>query len=183
MPCRRRRSFVSLAALVALALMGVLVALPASADPDHSAGDYFVFAKAAGDGSTSDRTPGYWKNHRAATESLLPVSLGNYQVDTFARVQSVFKAMNCGSSKPQAVIGCLAGNLLAAKLNVKSGADPCINATITKADDFLKGLTVNGVPGIVYTGPTDSYTTTAAQRALAIQLKNALDTYNNGGGC
>ena len=66
---------------------------------------------------------------------------------------------------------------------MKSGANTCINTTITKADDFLKGQTVNGVPGVNYTGPSGSYTTTTAQRNLALQLKNAFDKYNNGGGC
>ena len=133
--------------------------------------------------SAPARTPGFWKNHPAVTGPLLPVYLGNYSVSSLSRVQSVFKAMNCGSSKPQAAIGCLAGHLLAAKLNVKSGASTCINATITKADNFLKGQTVDGVSGVTYTGPTGSYSLTAAQRALAITLKNALDKYNNGGGC
>jgi hypothetical protein len=43
-------------ALAPLVLLGILLSsAPALANPDHSAGDYFVFAKAAGDGSTSDR--------------------------------------------------------------------------------------------------------------------------------
>jgi hypothetical protein len=34
-----------------------------------------------------------------------------------------------------------------------------------------------------YTGPNATYTLTAAQRAQAIQLKDPLDTYNNGVSC
>ena len=77
--------------------------------------------------------------------------------------------------------------LLASKLNVKNGADNCINAIIGKADAFLKCQTVDGVPGLTvntpYIGPTGTYSLTDAQRAFVIQLKDALDKYNNGGGC
>jgi hypothetical protein len=83
--------------------------------------------------------------------------------------------MNCGSSKDQDAIGCLAGHLLSAKLNVANGSDTCINATIAAADTFLAG--------IPYNGPTGTYTLTAAQRAQAISLKTAFDKYNNGKGC
>jgi len=128
-------------------------------------------------------TPGYWKNHEAHTTSLLPITLGNFAVGSFTLARDVFGEMNCGSSKPQAAIGCLAGHLLASKLNVKNGADTCIQPTIDKADAFLKGQTVDGVPGITYTGPTGTYTLTAAQRALVLDLKDKLDKYDNGGGC
>ena len=124
-------------------------------------------------------TPGYWKNHKAQATALLPISLGNYAVNTFTKAKAVFAAMNCGSSKPNDAIGCLAGHLLAAKLNVKNGADACIQPTINKADAFLSGQTVNGVPGINYTGPSGTYKLSAAQRSFAITLKTALDQYNN----
>ena len=52
--------------------------------------------------------------------------------------------------------------------------------TVADADAFLQAQTVNGVPGINYTGPSGKYTLTAAQRALAVQLKTTLDNYNNG---
>jgi hypothetical protein len=128
-------------------------------------------------------TPGYWKNHQAQTTALLPITLGNYSVDTFAKATTVFGGMNCSSHSLQNAIGCLAGHLLATKLNVKNGTGTCIAPTIAKADSFLSGGTVNGVPGITYTGPSGTYSLTAAQRALAIQLKDAFDKYNNGGGC
>jgi hypothetical protein len=64
---------------------------------------------------------------------------------------------------------------LAAKLNVANVSNPCIQDVIDDADAFLTG--------IGYTGPGFKVTLTAAQRAAAISLKNALDTYNNGGGC
>jgi hypothetical protein len=79
--------------------------------------------------------------------------------------------MNCSSNKDQDAIGCLAGHLLAAKLNVKNGASSCIQPTIDAADLFLKSIN--------YTGPTGKYTLTASQRSTAISFKNALDKYNN----
>ena len=129
-------------------------------------------------------TPGYWKNHKAQATPFLPISLGSYNVAAFSLATSVFNKMNCSSSKDNEAIGCLAGHLLAAKLNVANGAgNPCIAAVIAKADAFLAGQTVDGVPGINYTGPNGKYTLTSAQRSLAISLKNALDKYNNNGGC
>jgi hypothetical protein len=127
-------------------------------------------------------TPGYWKNHAGQRGRLLPVLLGSYQVGAM-RATAVFDGMNCSTSSAQDAIGCLAGHLLATKLNVKNGTDNCINPTIGKADAFFSGQTVDGVAGINYTGPTGTYNLTDAQRALAVQLKDALDKYNNGGGC
>ncbi len=143
-------------------------------------------------------TPGYWKNHLAPisatcksrdgcsangpwTIQYLPQSLNGYVVNTTAQATAVWNKMNCsntGSASAQNnnAIGCLAGHLLAAKLNVANGSNPCINATITAADAFLAS--------IPYTGPTGNYSgITAEQRATAISLKSTLDTYNNGGGC
>jgi hypothetical protein len=135
------------------------------------------------------RTPGYWKNHQAVTTALLPITLGNYPVNTFDRATAVFNNMNCGSSKPTDAIGCLAGHLLASKLNVEDLGDACIMPVVNKTDDFLKGQSVTyaGITatGVNYnTGPQGNYSKlTDAQRSLAIALKNALDKYNNGGGC
>jgi hypothetical protein len=133
-------------------------------------------------------TPGYWKNHLSPatskngpwTSQYLPIYLGNYKVDTTAKVTSVFDGMNCSSSSAQDAIGCLAGHMLATKLNVANGASHCIDTTIANADAFLKGQTVQGVTGISYTGPSGTYTLSTAQRNLAIALKNVMDTYNNG---
>lgn len=155
-------------------------------------------------------TPGYWKNHLANSNSkgsfysaecktianyggscstqgvwaiqYLPKLLGNYSVDTITKAAQVFNAMNCGSSTDQSSIGCLAGHLLAAKLNLANGslAAPCILQAVADADAFLKGQTVNGVPGINYVGPSGSYILTPQQRSLAISIKTKLDSYNNG---
>jgi hypothetical protein len=95
--------------------------------------------------------------------------------------------MNCGSSKPNDAIGCLAGHLLASKLNVKNGANSCIQPVIDKADAFLRGQSVTyaGITatGVNYTGPAGTYSISNAQRDLAIALKSALDRYNNRLGC
>jgi hypothetical protein len=129
-------------------------------------------------------TPGYWKTHLTLdskhpnapyTGKYLPQSLGNYVVNTTVQATAVFNAMNCSKSGDQNAIGCLAGHLLAAELNVANGSNTCINATILAANNFL--ISIN------YTGPTGTYHLTATQRATAITLKNALDKYNNGGGC
>ena len=128
------------------------------------------------------RTPGYWKTHGAATTALLPQNLGNFTVATFVGAGAVFDTMNCSSSKPSALIGCLAGQLLAAELNLANASDPCIKPTVNKANSFLSAGTVTAggrtATGINYTGPSGTYTLSAAQRAVAETLKNALDLYN-----
>ena len=121
------------------------------------------------------RSAGYWKTHEAQTMALLPVTLGNFTVDRFATATAVFDSMNCGSQSAQNAVGCLAAQLLAAKLNVENGAGTCIAATIADADAFLIS--------VGYTGPSGTYTLTSDQRDSAIQLKDTLDKYNNGLGC
>jgi Prealbumin-like fold domain len=128
------------------------------------------------------RTPGYWKTHPEAI--TLGLTLGNYTVATTADALAVFDAMNCSGSKANDTVGCLAGQLLAAKLNLANGNSTCIQPTVNKADTFLSGgtVTVNGITtaGITYTGPSGTYNLTANQRAVAESLKNALEKYNNG---
>jgi hypothetical protein len=151
-------------------------------------------------------TPGYWKTHLTLdskhptapyTLKYLPICLGGtwngtdctggflynlkkqFAVTTTAIATNVFNAMNCSntgsnSQLNQNAIGCLAGHLLAAKLNVANGSNPCISTTITNSDALLSGDH--------YIGPSGNYTT-ITNRAAAITLKNALDKYNNGGGC
>ena len=128
-------------------------------------------------------TIGYWKTHQAQTTALLPQSLGNYNVATLAQATAVFNATNCSSSTSQDAIGCLAGQLLAAELNLANFASPCIQPTVTKATTFLKGgtVTVKGktAAGVNYVGPSGTYTLNATQRAIAVDLSNALNNYNN----
>jgi hypothetical protein len=157
-------------------------------------------------------TPGYWKNHLGSTSpnqcsgislpsgtgcsnngpwasQFLTQTLGGYAVDNILKAATVFAAMNCSNSgnpqqQNQNAIGCLAGHLLAAKLNVANGASTCINATIAAADAFLNAIPKSPSGTLSYTGPSGNYSSlTAAARATAISLKTALDNYNNCQGC
>ena len=116
-------------------------------------------------GSMTRFTPGYWKNHEAATTALLPQSLGGYTVATFAQAVAVFDAMKCSDA-----VNCLAGHLLAAQLDVANGSSTCIAGTISDANAFLTS--------VGYAGPA-SYTITASQRAQALSLEQTLDSYTN----
>jgi hypothetical protein len=119
-----------------------------------------------GQSGTGQRfTPGYWKNHEAATTALLPQSLGSYTVSTFAQASAIFDAMKCSDA-----VNCLAGHLLAAQLDVANGSSICISGVIFQANQFL--ATVG------YAGP-GSYAITAGQRAQALALEQALDSYTN----
>jgi hypothetical protein len=111
-------------------------------------------------------TPGFWKNHQAATTALLPITLGNYNVNTFAKALAIFNAMKCS-----APIDCLAGHELAAKLDLAGGSNPSILPVIAQADALLIAVNYNG-PGN-YTPPT------AAQKSLALQLEVLIDAYTN----
>jgi hypothetical protein len=119
-----------------------------------------------GQSGTGQRfTPGYWKNHEAATTALLPQSLGGYTVSAFAQVTAIFDAMKCSDA-----VNCLAGHLLAAELDVANGSSTCIAGVIFQANQLL--VTVG------YAGP-GSYTLSAGQRAQAISLEQELDNYTN----
>jgi hypothetical protein len=105
----------------------------------------------------------------------LPKSLGNYSVTSITKAAQVFKAMNCSSTKDQDAVACLAGQLLATKLNLANGSNtlscPVIQQVVSDADAFL--MSVN------YVGPSGVYKLNPTQRSLAIKLKTALDSYNN----
>jgi hypothetical protein len=116
-----------------------------------------------GQSGTGQRfTPGYWKNHKAATTALLPQTLGGYTVSTFDQAVAVFKAMKCSDA-----INCLAGHLLAAQLDVANGSSTCISGVIFQANQLLIK--------VGYAGP-GTYT---AARAQALKLAAALDKYTN----
>ena len=106
-------------------------------------------------------TPGYWKNHEAATTALLPQTLGGYTVSTFAQAQAIFDAMKCSDG-----VNCLAGHLLAAQLDVANGSSNCIAPTIAAANLFL-----SNVP---YTGPGNY-----GMNQQAVNLAATLDNYTN----
>jgi hypothetical protein len=111
-------------------------------------------------------TPGFWKNHRAATTKLLPLFLGNYKVTTFTQAHAVLATIACKTTG----IGCLAGQLLAAELNNANGSNKCILTTFTKANTLLKAIMYNG-PG---TGKI-----TPAQTVTAKKLASELSLYNS----
>ena len=116
-------------------------------------------------GSGTRFTPGYWKNHEAATTALLPQTLGGYTVATFADATAVFDAMKCSDA-----VNCLAGHLRAAQLDVANGSSNCIAGTISDANAFLTS--------VGYAGPA-SYSISSSQRATALALEQALDNYTN----
>jgi len=133
-------------------------------------------------------TPGYWKNHLTSgtpnTNHYLPQTIGTYAVNSTTQATDVFNAMNCGNtSTGQSAIGCLAGQDLAAELNIANGSDPCINSALTKANAWLSGATEDGVPGISYSGPKTTYIVSKLQRSEAVSLMTPLSVYNAGGGC
>jgi hypothetical protein len=111
-------------------------------------------------------TPGFWKNHEAATKALLPITLGSYKVSTFAQALAVFNAMKCSSP-----IDCLAAHELAAKLDVKNGSNPSIEPVDAEADALLIAVKYNG-PGN-FTPPT------TAQKELALKLEEKIDAFTN----
>lgn len=135
-------------------------------------GDFVMYSSSkavvpgCGQSGTGKRyTPGYWKNHEAATTALLPQMLGNYTVSTFAQAQAVFREMKCSDA-----VDCLAGHLLAAELDVANGSSICITGVIFEANTFLTKVNYSG-PG--------SYTITANQRAKALTYEQELDNYTN----
>ena len=87
------------------------------------------------------------------------------------------------SSTSQNAIGCLAGQLLASELNLANGAPSCIAPVVATANSWLAGNTEDGVPGVLYAGPSANYTLTQAQRNEAIALKKRLAKYNLKGEC
>lgn len=123
------------------------------------------------------------------TNQYLPQSLGSYAVGTFQLAAGVFSVNKCtqASSNSQNAVSCLAAQLLAAQLNVANGSDSCIVTAHDGTSDagaWLAGVTVDGVAGITYTGPSGNYhTLTSSQRNEALALENVLTSYNGSGSC
>jgi hypothetical protein len=115
-------------------------------------------------------TPGFWKNHQAATQALLPLKLGNHTVSTFAEAKIILSGMGCGKGA-DGPINCMAGMLLAAELNLAQGGNPCIQAKLDEGNALLKALNYNGF---------NSYSTpTAAQNAQALALHDYYSSHYN----
>jgi|SRR5687767_2223297 len=97
-------------------------------------------------GAGCTRTIGYWKNHAGGDKKndvvtpLLPVWLGIANGAKSVRVTTASQAIELLSKSDDASNGInkLYAQLLAAKLNILSGADPsAVAAIITRADQFL----------------------------------------------
>jgi hypothetical protein len=118
---------------------------------------------------TANFTPGYWKNHPAATSSHLPQTLGNYVVTSFSGpggAQQILSLMGCGSV---GALNCMAGMLLAADLNLAQGGNTCIEPTIAQANALLIKYSYHG-PARYVLSPSD--------QILAMQLHDTLSAYN-----
>ncbi len=134
--------------------------------PPPILGSGFIRVLGCGQQLAPRLTPGFWKNHEAATTALLPQILGSFSVNDFATAVAIFDAMKCS-----APIDCLAGHLLAAELDVASGSATCITPTIADANTLLTSLGYDGVG--IYTTPT------SAQKTQALADEVALDAYTN----
>ena len=115
---------------------------------------------------TDNLTPGFWKTHQAATQALLPQTLGNHVVTQFAEAKTILSGMGCGSV---GALNCMAGMLLAAELNLEQGGNTCIQGVVDQANALL--IKYN------YTG-FKPYTISAADKTLAMQLHDLLSAYN-----
>lgn len=133
--------------------------------PPPILGSGFIRVLGCGGTGAPRLTPGYWKNHAAATTALLPVKLGNFTVSTFTEAQAIFDAMKCN-----APANCLAGHLLAAELDVASGSATCIQPVIADANSLLASIGYAGV---------GSYSLTSAQSTQALNDEALLDSYTN----
>ena len=114
------------------------------------------------------RTPGYWKNHPEAW----PVETITIGVETYSRDEAIDEMKTPGKGDKSYT---MFRALVAAKLNVLIGNDPCIQGTIDAADAWMEPYELGGGAGGVR--GKDS-----AWRA-GEPLYEDLDLYNNGGFC
>jgi hypothetical protein len=153
------------------------------------------------------RTPGYWKNWNACTrgnqvataeknggadegfylvEDLLPITIGEMDISTCEVAVDVLDRRDVASAgevkdgKKMASDPAykLAGNLLAAKLNLAADAETClaIVEAVDLADEILAEIGFNG-SGEYYKGKSSAWTYTKQEvNALA----GIIDYYNNG---
>ena len=149
--------------------------------------NFVGFACPQAEPASGPLSAGYWKNHLSSgspnTNQYLPQYIAAYIVDSTEKAYAIFTAMNCADSTSQAAIGCLVGQLLASELNLANGSPNCIAPVVSKANSWLAGNTQDGVPGVVYAGPSVTYTLTQAQRDEAIALKDQFAKYNTEHGC
>ena len=126
-------------------------------------------------GQVVPQTIDHWKNHPKEVTALLPVQLGEKQGSESIKVSNLALAVDILAmetfGRPHNFITKLYAQMLAAKLNLKNGADstPSIEKLLKEADNFI------------------SKTSYKAWKSLAIEQKNMLnywinqlDNYNNG---
>jgi hypothetical protein len=113
---------------------------------------------------------GYWKSHPLAIAPLLPQVLGSYSVSNTEVAQAVLTATDCSNQSAQNAVGCLAGRLLSAALNIANGVgNASVYGTMTQSEAFLES--------IGYAGPDLNYSLTADQRSMAIKLAGQLASF------
>ncbi len=121
--------------------------------------------------TTQPRTMGYWKLHEKETTALLPIIIDtNYNVNTWSKALNIFNKATAKNAYDM-----LAGQLLAAKLNVKNGVATCaiINDAIIQADSMLTNA--------AYKGPGSTKAPTGTMKTAVIDLSTKLDNYNRYG--
>jgi hypothetical protein len=118
-------------------------------------------------------TIGYWKTHSCEITKLLPISLGtqggckSIQIKTSADAVK-YLGMTVGS--PSNGIVKLYAQLLAAKLNIKNGADSsAVSSVVSSADAFLAKYNIDSWSGL-----------STANKNLVLSWATTLDNYNNG---
>lgn len=114
------------------------------------------------------RTPGYWKNHPEAWP-VNEITIGDVDYSKGVAIDEM-KTPGKGDKTYT-----MFNALVAAKLNVLIGTDPCIQPTITLADAWMVANPL-GSPGVKAGGRDSPWRAGEA-------LYEDLDLYNNGGFC
>src|SRR5262249_30115073 len=114
-------------------------------------------------------TQGFWKNHAAAWPvSTLTLGTVSY---TEAQLLNILRT-SPGSGKGADASIILADQLIAAKLNLAAGSDPCpILSIIAAADALIDGQSIPIVPKV---------TPSSTVGAQMVTLAALLDSYNEG---
>jgi hypothetical protein len=146
-----------------------------------------VFAVDNSHAFTKSLTIGYWKNHSPANCKAsngnqqdfvtpnLPVQAGPLSISVACQAVNLLQKQNInGVKEPGDPIYNMVAQLIGAELNVNDGNGTCstANDVIKQANDLLNSISFDGVK---------SYTKilNAAQTALANDLGNKLDLFNN----
>lgn len=142
----------------------------------------------------------YWKAHVTTAAALIAANQPFYIGDEALAgsttniahdVHAIYANSHttCRTQTDAGILGCLALRLLTAQLNVLNGGPNVIDPTVATAQQFLgMGGTVSTVTyagkttaGIVYTGPTGTYTINYHQATIIRALNTELFNYNDTG--